>query len=93
MKCRSMLNVPIRYEVIKVTMKNNRSQLHRLIDQLPDDLVEEIVDFTLFLMARRQISPDYEDWKNKDWQDFVLEQFFCEDDEVEYLLEDAQEIF
>jgi hypothetical protein len=88
-----MLNVPIRYEVIKVTMKNNRSQLHRLIDQLPDDLVEEIVDFTLFLMARRQISPDYEDWKNKDWQDFVLEQFFCEDDEVEYLLEDAQEIF
>jgi hypothetical protein len=70
-----------------------RKQLSSQIEKLPDDVVKEIADFTLFVMARRQIKPAYEDWNNKDWQDFVLEQFFREDDEVEYSLNDAKEIY
>jgi hypothetical protein len=76
-----------------MTSGNYREQLHKLIDILPDDVVEEIADFTLFVMARRQIKPEYEDWNNKQWQDFALGQFFREDDEVEYTLNDAKEIY
>jgi hypothetical protein len=70
-----------------------REQLHEQIDRLPDEVVEQIADFTLFVMARRQISPVYSDWNHDQWQTFTLEQFFREDDEVAYSLEDAQEIF
>lgn len=69
-----------------------REQLHQQIDRLPDDLVEQIADFTLFVMARRQIRPTYTDWDHDQWQAFTLEQFFREADEVEYSLHDAQEI-
>jgi hypothetical protein len=70
-----------------------REQLCKQIDDLPDDVVEQVADFTLFLMARRQISPSYADWKSDEWQDFALGQIFREDDDVEYSLEDAQEIY
>ena len=70
-----------------------REQLHKYIDSLPDDIVQQIADFVLFVMARRKISSDYVDWDSSQWQDFVLEQFFREEDEVEYTLEDAQEVY
>jgi hypothetical protein len=70
-----------------------REQLHEQIDHLPDYLVEQIADFTLFVMARRQIVPLYTDWSRREWQDFTLAQFFREDDDVEYSLEDAKEIY
>lgn len=70
-----------------------REQLCKQIDDLPDDVVEQVADFTLFLMARRQIIPEYADWKSDEWQDFALGQLFREDDDVEYSLEDAQEIY
>jgi hypothetical protein len=70
-----------------------REQLYKQIDSLPDDVVEQIADFTLFVMARRQITPGYVDWGSSQWQDFALGQLFREDDEVEYSLEDAQEIY
>jgi hypothetical protein len=70
-----------------------REQLHKQIDKLPDDLVQQIADFTLFVMARRKISSGYNDWSSSQWQDFALQQFFREDDEVEYTLKDAQEIY
>ena len=70
-----------------------REQLCRQIDDLPDDLVEQVADFALFLMTRRQIAPTYTDWESQEWLEFSLEQLFREDDEVEYSLEDAQEIY
>lgn len=70
-----------------------REQLHKQIDQLPDEIVEQIADFTLFVMARRQMKPAYADWEQEQWQAFTLEQFFREEDEVEYTLDDAQEIY
>jgi hypothetical protein len=70
-----------------------REQLCKQLDDLPDDVVEQVADFTLFLMARRQISPSYVDWKKDEWQEFALGQFFREEDEVEYSLQDAQEIY
>ncbi len=70
-----------------------REQLYRQIDSLPDDVVEQIADFALFVMARRQITPSYVEWGSNQWQDFALGQLFREDDEIEYSLEDAQEIY
>lgn len=70
-----------------------REQLHQQIDGLPDDIVEQIADFVLFVMVRRDIAPVYADWGNRQWQDFALSQFFREDDDVGYSLEDAQEIY
>jgi hypothetical protein len=70
-----------------------REQLHKYIDSLPDDIVQQIADFVLFVIARRRISLAYVDWNSDQWQNFVLEQFFREEDEVEYTLEDAQEVY
>ena len=70
-----------------------REKLRKQIESLPDDVVEQIADFTLFIMAKRQISPDYEDWESSQWQDIALRQLFRDNDEVEYSLEDAQEIY
>ena len=54
---------------------------------------EQIADFALFIMAKRQITPEYEDWDGSQWQDFALGQLFREEDEVEYSLQDAAEIY
>ena len=70
-----------------------REQLQKQIDTLPDDIVQQIADFTFFVMSRREITPLYADWDSSQWQDFSLEQFFREEDEVEYSLDDAQEIY
>ena len=70
-----------------------REQLHKRIDALPDELVEQIADFTLFVMARKQTPLSYEEWTLHQWQDFALGQFFREEDDVEYSLADAQEVY
>lgn len=80
-------------EVRTLTRVDIREKLHKQIESLPDDAVEQIADFTLFIMAKRQISPDYEDWESSQWQDIALRQLFRDNDEVEYSLEDAQEIY
>ena len=80
-------------EVNAMTTVTIREQLYKQIDDLPDDVVEQIADFTLFVMARRQIAPSHVGWSSNQWQDFALGQLFREDDEVEYSLEDAQEIY
>jgi len=76
-----------------MTPVNIRQQLHQQIDHLPDDVVVQIADFTLFVMARRQIAPTYAEWDHNQWQNFTLEQFFRENDEVGYSLEEAQEVY
>jgi hypothetical protein len=70
-----------------------RKQLHQRIDNLPDDVVAQVADFTLFIMAKNQIDPLYEEWENNQWQNFTLEQFFREDDDVEYFISDAKEVY
>jgi predicted component of type VI protein secretion system len=71
----------------------NREQLHHQIDALPDDVVEQIADFALFVMARRQLNKRYTDWSNQEWQAFALEQLLRDGDDVEYTLDDAKEIY
>ena len=68
-----------------------RKQLHQRIDNLADDALEQVADFTLFVMAKKQTL--YEEWTVHQWQDFALTQFFGEEDDVEYSLADAQEIY
>jgi hypothetical protein len=70
-----------------------RDQLHRQIDLLPDDLIEQIADFALFLLAKRKAAPPYEEWSEQQWQNFSLEQFFREDDDVTYTIADAKEVY
>ena len=70
-----------------------RDQLHKQIDLLPDELVEQIADFALFLLAKRRAAPEYEDWNEQQWQNFSLEQFFREDDDVTYTIADAKEVY
>jgi len=76
-----------------MTTTTMREQLTKQIDSLPDDLVEQIADFVLFIMAKRQIAPTYEDWGNNQWQSFALDQLFRDEDEVVYSLADAQEVY
>ena len=76
-----------------MTHQISREQLYKQINSLPDDIVQQIADFTFFVMARREIAPLYAEWKGRQWQEFSLEQLFHEDDEVEYTLKDAQEIY
>jgi len=76
-----------------MTTVATRKQLYKQIDRLPDDIVEQIADFTLFVMARRQLASGCADWDSAQWQDLALGQLYREDDEVEYSLEDAQEIY
>jgi len=70
-----------------------REQLHQQIDRLPDDIVQQIADFALFLAIKQKSTLDYVDWDDDQWRDFALAQFFQEADEIEYSLEDAQEIY
>ena len=70
-----------------------REQLHQQIDQLPDHLVEQIASFTQLISTHQNNISEYINWQNEDWQKFSLEQFFREEDEIEYSLEDAQEIY
>lgn len=70
-----------------------REQLHRQIDLLPDELVTQIADFALFLASRREAVSTYAEWTEEKWQEFVLGQFFREDDEVSYSIADAKEVY
>ncbi len=76
-----------------MNIKVLRTQLQEQIRHLPDNVVEQIADFAFFVMSRRGIEPLYQDWDDQLWQGFALSQFFAEDDDVEYTLEDAQEIY
>lgn len=67
-----------------------REQLHKQIDQLPDRVVEQIANFIQLVATEQNNIPEYANWKSKDWQEFSLQQFFRDEDEVEYTLEDAQ---
>ena len=69
-----------------------REQLRRQLELLPDDLVVEIADFAAFIMARRQGRLAYGDWTESEWQQRALSQLLREADNVEYTLDDAQEI-
>ena len=70
-----------------------REELHQQIDRLPDDIVEKIANFTRLIYPEPNNISEYTNWQDEDWQKFSLEQFFKEEDEIEYSLADAQEIY
>ena len=71
----------------------SRDQLHQQIDQLPDHIVEQIANFTSSIITQQSNIPEYSSWEYTDWQKFSLQEFFREEDEIEYSLDDAQEIY
>ena len=66
----------------KMSSLSMRHRLHEQIDRLPDELVQQIADFALFLNAKQQVIPRYENWSEETWQEFALQQFFRADDET-----------
>ncbi len=70
-----------------------REELHQQIDRLPDDIVEKIANFTRLISPEPNNISEYTNWQDEEWQKFSLEQFFKEEDEIEYSLADAQEIY
>ncbi len=70
-----------------------REELHQQIDRLPDDIVEKIANFTRLISPEPNNISEYTNWQDEDCQKFSLEQFFKEEDEIEYSLADAQEIY
>ena len=71
---------------------NTREKLHQQIDNLPDSIIQLIDKFTQTLIAKQEAS-GYCDWESGQWQEFSLAEFFSEDDEIEYFLEDAREVY
>jgi len=65
-----------------------RAQMQQQINTLPEDILREVADFMAFILSRRQI----DDWDDGIWQQMALEQFFREDDDIEYTLDDAIEV-
>ena len=76
------------------SMKNQslKEKLDEQINNLPDEIVQQIADYTLFIMARKNIPPLYKEWTKSQWQDFSLSQFFRDNDEVSCSINDAKEI-
>jgi hypothetical protein len=71
-----------------------REQLQKQLDLLPDDILNEIADFTAFILARRQATGVYREWTDAQWHEFTLGQLVRETGEdVEYTLDDAEEVF
>ncbi|NCR80385.1 MAG: hypothetical protein GPI90_10070, partial [Microcystis aeruginosa K13-05] len=52
-----------------------------------------IANFTRLISPEPNNISEYTNWQDEDWQKFSLEQFFKEEDEIEYSLADAQEIY
>ena len=70
-----------------------REQMHKQIDQLPDRIVEQIANFIQLVATEQNSFSEYTNWKSEEWQEFSLQHFFRDEDEVEYTLEDAQEVY
>ena len=71
-----------------------REQLNLQIGELPDDLVEEIADFTAFVLARRQMAAQYLDWSADQWKTLSLGQFLRDlGDDVAYTVDDADVVY
>ena len=67
-----------------------KEQLIREIERLPDDLVEEVYDFLVFMLERKKSG----DRNISTWGDFSLStgafNFWNNPEEVEYSLEDLR---
>ena len=72
-----------------------RAELHQQIDALPVDVLAEVADFTAFVIERRRLGGTYREWSDAAWRSFALSQFLrdTEDEDIEYTLADAQEIY
>jgi hypothetical protein len=71
-----------------------REQLRQQIERVPDELLQEIADFISFVLMRRQKVASYTDWEQNQWDALAIGQLFREtNDDIEYLLDDAKEVF
>lgn len=71
-----------------------RERLYQQLEELPDDIVDEIADFTAFLAARRRKPATYLEWTDSQWGTMMLGQFLRDtDDDIEYTIDDALEVY
>ena len=61
-----------------------REKMQIQLNLLPESLLQEVVDFTAFIMARHNIESPYSDWQDGEWSQFALDHLLREsDDDVE----------
>ena len=60
---------------------------------LPEDTIVQVDVTPLETAPVPDMKAITEDWEQAEWQDFALEQFFCEEDEIEYTIKDAKEVY
>jgi hypothetical protein len=77
----------------EMTANTLKEQLQQQLELLPDDILVEIADFTAFILTRRNLPVLYQDWSERQWQAFTLQHFLREPDDVEYTLEDDEEVY
>lgn len=71
-----------------------RQELWQQLQSAPDEVLMEIADFAAFVLSRRRGRVRYDDWTDEEWQEFALSQFLRDaDEEVEYTLDDAEEVY
>ena len=71
-----------------------REKMQIQLNLLPESLLQEVVDFTAFIMARHNIESPYSDWQDGEWSQFALDHLLREsDDDVEYTIADAEEVY
>lgn len=67
-----------------------RERLYQQLEELPDDIVDEIADFTAFVAARRRMPATYLEWTDHQWGRMMLGQFLRDtDDDIEYTIDDS----
>jgi hypothetical protein len=69
---------------------NFREKLHQKVDQLSESQLEILAKMADWV--ERNSAQAYEDWSDHDWRSLAL-QFLWEEEEVEYSIADAKEVY
>jgi hypothetical protein len=75
-----------------MTANTVKEQRQRQSELLLDDILVEIAGFTGLVLARRKMPVLDQEWSERDWQAFALQQFLRESTDVEYTIEDVEEV-
>jgi len=69
---------------------NLKTELHQKIDHFTEKQLELLAKIACFI--EQNDLKEYEDWTDQEWQKLALQSLW-DDDEVEYTLADAKEVY
>ncbi|MFM1841273.1 MAG: hypothetical protein RLZZ490_4 [Cyanobacteriota bacterium] len=71
---------------------NLRKKIHQKIDQIPEDQLE-MVDKRIKDSIDKWVGVLYENSSDEDWQNLAIQSLWEKEEEVEYTLADAKEVY